>query len=86
MDEFSRLEEARQYCYANCTQERSKVTNEWVELQFFECVLQRRQCIRHCVEERVGLVLEGGVPLRVLRNLKNREGLKYLHKAYQKVC
>lgn len=89
MDEYGRLERARQTCFARCQEEIPKVPSDYFheeELVFFHNVIQRASCIRKCEEDLAGLQPSGGMPSTILRDLEKREGYNYLQMSLYQVC
>ena len=89
MDEYSRLERARQTCFVRCREEKPKVPLDYFheeELTFFHSVIQRASCIRKCEEDLAGLQPTGGIPYTILRDLQKREAYNYLQMSLYQVC
>ena len=89
MDEYARLENARQTCFVKCRDEKSKVPSDYFEdeeLTFFHNVIQRASCIRECEENKAGLQPTGGIPINIAADLHDREGYNYLQMALYQVC
>ena len=88
MDEYFRLEQARQTCFAKCRKEKPKVPSDYFneeELSFFHGVIQRATCIRKCEEDLAGLQPSGGMPLTIQRDLERREGYNYIQMSLYQV-
>ena len=88
MDEYLRLERARQTCFVKCREEKPKVPSDYFsedELSFFHGVIQRATCIRKCEEDLAGLQPTGGIPQSVQKDFQKREGYNYLQMALYQV-
>ncbi len=88
MDEYGRLEDARLQCFKTCRAEveypsnKDKMTQDQI---YFYAVIHRKQCIRRCEEDLLGLLPSGGVSSHVLQQLEYKNGYNYLQVALYRV-
>lgn len=88
MDEYLRLENARQTCFVRCRKEKPKIPSDYFseeELSFFHGVIQRATCIRRCEEDLAGLQPTGGIPHSIQKDFQKREGYNYLQMSLYQV-
>ena len=84
MEEYARLERARQTCFVKCRDKKPKMPPDYFdeeELTFFHNVIQRASCIKQCEEDLAGLQPLGGLPQTIVKDLHKREGYNYLQMA-----
>ena len=89
MEEYDALEAARLECFTKCREEGVPDAGSHADMTksqlFFYVTIQRKHCIRWCLEDALGLLPSGGMASHVLRQLKRKDGYNYLQVAYYNV-